>query len=68
MKGCSTSRPVSKPIFSAVSSSASLVPTRLHSATNSASFGFYFASSSVSGWFGDSARNDMPKIVSGRVV
>ena len=68
MNGCRAPIPVSKPSFSAVSSSAAVVPPRLHSSMNLAASQLVIATASASGWSGATATKLAPKIVSGRVV
>ena len=59
---------MSYPRFSAVSSAASEVPERRHSAMKAASAGLASAHSSANGWSGETAQKLAPNRVSGRVV
>ena len=67
-KGWVTFRPVSKPIFSAVSISAWLAPPVLHSATKAAARGSLSATCSAKGWSAAMPTKLAPYSVSGRVV
>ncbi len=67
-KGWATVRPVSSPIFSAVSISAALAPPLRHSAMKAATLGSAAASCSARGWSGAMPTKLAPNRVSGRVV
>jgi hypothetical protein len=68
VSGCVTVRPVRRPSFSRVASSASVTPPRLHSSMKAASCGSLAAAAVAIGCSGATATKVTPRMVSARVV